>query len=102
MTKSVYLVGPTQGTGYWLTFEKAEDELKAAGYNPLTAVSFSVSQLDKEKRMKIKMALIDVADAILFLPGWQNDYEAELERRYAEFIGKPCVGGIASVKAVLG
>lgn len=39
--------------------------------------------------MRICFAMIDVADAVVFLPDWEQSGGAQLEKAYCDYIGKP-------------
>lgn len=69
MKKVIYIAGPITGVPrYWEAFETAEDELTAAGYLPLSPARMP-DGMENEKAMRICLAMIDAADAVLFLPG---------------------------------
>lgn len=87
--KVVYISGPITGVkNYWEAFERAEDDLQGLGYIPL-----SPSRLPKgmtnEQYMRISFAMIDSADAVLFLPDWEKSCGSLLEANYCEYTGKP-------------
>lgn len=89
--KVVYIAGPVTGVkNYWEAFEEAEDALSALGYIPL-----SPSRLPKgmtnAQYMRICFAMIDIADAVLFLEGWENSQGAALECMHCEYTEKPIV-----------
>lgn len=44
--------------------------------------------LDSDKYMPICLAMLDAADAIYMLKGWENSRGALLEKAYAEYQGK--------------
>lgn len=87
--KVVYISGPITGVErYGEAFEKAEDELEAAGFIPLTP-TWLPKGLTNEQYMRIDLAMIDVADAVFFLPGWRESAGALMENTYCVYTGKP-------------
>ena len=77
MKKVIYIAGPITGVPrYWEAFEDAED-------------------------MRICLAMIDAADAVLFLPGSSRSRGAALEHRYCEYTGKPWARGINELEEAL-
>lgn len=88
--KVVYIAGPITGVEeYWKPFEKAEDDLTALGYIPLSPARLPQG-MTNEQYMRICFALIDSADAVLVLGG---DYSegVQVEWGYCRYIGKPIV-----------
>ena len=80
--KVIYIAGPiTDVPDYWVPFDKASDELEAAGFVPLRPIDLSAG-LTHEQYMHIDKAMIDVADAVLFLPGWKDSEGACQEWAY--------------------
>lgn len=89
--KVVYIAGPITGVDkYWEAFERAEDDLSALGYIPLSPARLP-GGLTNAQYMRIDLAMIDSADAVLFLPGFSDSTGAQLEHEYCEYIDKPHV-----------
>ena len=87
--KVVYISGPITGVErYWEAFEKAEDELEAAGFIPLTPTRLPKG-LTNAQYMRIDLAMIDAADAVLFLTGWRESPGAVTEHTYCSYTNKP-------------
>ena len=95
--KVVYIAGPITGVPeYWKPFEQAEDELTAMGFIPLTPTRLP-HNLGNAKAMKICLAMIEQADAVYLLPGWEKSTGANLETFYCEYTGKPCTDSLAKL-----
>lgn len=45
--------------------------------------------MSKAEYMRICFAMIDCADTVFLLPGWQGSPGARLEQAYCSYIGKP-------------
>jgi hypothetical protein len=87
--KVIYIAGPVTGVEkYWEPFEKAQDEIEAAGFIALSP-TWQPKGMSNEQYMRICFAMIDSADGVLFLPGWNKSLGALLERNYCDYIGKP-------------
>ena len=99
--KVIYIAGPiTDVPNYWEPFEKAEDELTAAGHIVLTPTRLPAG-LDNGKYMRIDLAMIDSADAVFFLPGWTASRGALVEHAYCTYTDKPTFYEIETLKGVL-
>lgn len=99
--KVVFISGPITGVEkYWEAFEAAEDELQAAGFIPLSPARLPQG-MTNVRYQRICMALIDSADAVLFLPGWRASRGATLENHYCRYIDKPRFQGISILKEAL-
>lgn len=100
--KVVYISGPITGVEkYWEAFEKAEDDLIAAGFIPLSPAHLPGGLCDAQY-MRIDLAMIDSADAVLFLEGYSYSCGASLEYEYSRYTGKPIAESIEELKEVLG
>ena len=89
--KVVFISGPITGVPrYYEAFEKAEDDLTALGYIPLSP-SRLPQEMTNEQYARICLAMIDSADAVLSLPGWDESKGASVEAHYAHYTGKPRV-----------
>lgn len=98
--KIIYIAGPITGVPeYWKPFERAEDELIAKGFVVLTPTKLPWN-LDNEKAMKICLAMIEQADAVYFLPGWNRSIGANLEMNYCKYTGKPYVMRLESLEVL--
>ena len=87
--KVIYIAGPITGVkNYWEAFEQAEEDLQGLGYIPLSPAHLPEG-MTNEQYARIDFALIDSADAVLFLPGSDRSEGARLEREYCKYTGKP-------------
>ena len=100
--KVVYIAGPISGVEkYWEAFEEADDALQAAGFIGLSPARLPWG-MTREQYMRICFAMIDSADAVFFLPGWENSEGARLERDYCCYINKPAFVELEWLREVLG
>lgn len=83
----IYISGAITGTDdYMERFKAAEDMLKADGYmvyNPAHANSFMPEGTTYEEYMKVSFLLLDMADTIYMLKGWEKSCGANREYGYA-------------------
>lgn len=89
--KTVYIAGPITGVkNYWEAFEKAEQQVTDLGYIAITPSRLPVGMTNAQY-MRICLASIDSADAVLLLPGWDESDGARVEEHYCRYTGKPRV-----------
>lgn len=86
--KVVYISGPITGVhNYREVFEKVEDLLSDLGFIPLSPARLPQG-MTNEAYMRIDFAMIDSADAVLFLPGYEQSRGAMLEFKYCCYTDK--------------
>lgn len=87
--KVVYISGPiTNVKNYWEAFEQAEEDLAGLGYIALNPAKLPQGMTNSQY-MRTCFAMIDSADAVLFLEGWRKSSGANLEAAYCEYTEKP-------------
>ena len=87
----IFISGPITGVEkYWEAFEAAEDDLSGLGYIPLSPARLP-GGMSEAAYMRICLAMIDSADAVLFLPGSMDSPGAKCELEYCKKTGKPAV-----------
>ena len=98
MKNTVYISGPITGKkGYFGIFERAETLLTDAGFIALNPARLPEGMAN-EQYMRINFAMLDSADAVLFLDGWEMSRGASLECSYCMYIQKPFGCTIESIK----
>ena len=92
---TVYISGPISGTGDYLArFQEAAFKLKGAGYKKI----INPAQLDgvmigatQEVFLDICLKLVDKADLLVMLPGWENSKGSNREVGFAIARRKPFI-----------
>lgn len=89
--KVIYIAGAITGVkNYWEEFDRYDDALRAMGYNTLVP-SHLPKGLTNEQYMRICLAMIDSADAVVFTSTWQQSPGAVLEHHYCTYTDKPAI-----------
>ena len=87
----IYIAGKITGhENYKADFKKAELDLRLQGHkvlNPADTVA-RIDGLKHEEYLHICLAMIDVADAVAFLPNWKDSKGAKMEMEYAKKANK--------------
>lgn len=87
--KVIFISGPITGVPeYWKAFEAAEEDLIGLGYIPLSPAHLPKGMTNAQY-MRITFAMIDSADAVVYLPDWQKSSGALVEANYTEYTKKP-------------
>lgn len=99
--KVVYIAGPISGVeNYWEPFEAVEAELTALGFVVLTPTKLP-PEIDNGRAMKICLSMIDQADAVYFLQGWNLSIGANLELYYCKYTYKPYAMNLEKLRRLL-
>lgn len=86
--KTIYIAGKMSGKAdYGRDFNEAEKRLTEQGYIVLNPASLPVG-LPEKAYMPICLAMLEAADAIYMLDGWEHSFGANLELDYALYQGK--------------
>lgn len=84
----VYISGKiTDNPSYKEDFAKAEQFIQRKGYKPLNPTKIGL-ELTYEEHIQLDFKLIEMADCIYMLKGWQNSKGATAELSYAKALNK--------------
>lgn len=84
----VYLSGKITGNNrYYTEFEEAEKLLTDQGHIVLNPATLPEG-LPREKYIPICLAMIEAAEIVFMLKGWESSAGANLEKDYAKYQGK--------------
>ena len=88
MATKLYIAGKITGDNdYKAKFEAAENFYKEKGYTVLTPAVLPEGMKPADY-MRICFAMIDTADIVAFLPGYENSPGAQVEMQYCFYIDK--------------
>lgn len=88
----IYIAGKITGDPkYRDRFRGEAEKLERMGYIVLNPAELPEG-MSKAEYMRICFAMIDCADTVFLLPGWQDSPGARLELAYCRYIGKPSSG----------
>lgn len=86
--KKIFLSGRITGDPHYKTkFDRAARELKAEGHIVLNPATLPIG-LEYADYARICTAMIEAADTVMLLPGYQKSPGVALEVKYAKYIGK--------------
>lgn len=84
----IFISGKITGDpDYRVKFMMARKQLEKQGHIIMTPAVLP-DGMETADYMRICFAMIDVADAVAFLPDWWDSPGAQLEQRYAAYLGK--------------
>ena len=88
----VYLAGPMRGVKDMSrpAFYDAQDELEELGYTVLNPAKLPIG-MTPQAYLPICLQMVDQADVVAMMEGWQGSGGAKIERAFALYQGKRVV-----------
>lgn len=87
----LYIAGPITGhPDYREKFCEVADRLSGWGYVVLNPAELPEGMAPADY-MRVCLAMVDTADAVVLLPDWGDSAGALVEVAYARYVGKPVV-----------
>lgn len=85
----VYISGKITGDPYYKAkFAHAAADIAGAGHTPINP-AMQPEGMSNADYMRISFAQLDSADAVAFLPDWEDSRGARIEHLLVEYTGKP-------------
>lgn len=85
----IYIAGKITGDPYYKAkFARAAADIADAGHTPINP-AMQPEGMSNADYMRISFAQLDSADAVAFLPDWEDSEGARIEHLLVEYTGKP-------------
>lgn len=85
----IYISGKITGDPYYKAkFARAAADIADAGHTPISP-AMQPEGMSNADYMRISFAQLDSADAVAFLPDWEDSRGARIEHLLVEYTGKP-------------
>ena len=86
--KKLFISGPVSGKAYyWKAFDEAKTYYSGQGYAVMVPSDLPVG-MGHADYARVCLAMVDSADEVAFLPGWEESAGARLEMEYCCYTGK--------------